>query len=87
MDSSCLTCIQEKSRADLFLPELFWMDLIIENPLDAEINVSNVTLVVNENLASADDFIEVEVVKEVTLGPHASTSVRVPPIRRSLFNH
>jgi hypothetical protein len=67
-------------RSDFFLPELFWMDLIMENPLDAEINVSNVTLVVNENLASAGDFLEVEVIKDVTLGPHASTSVRVPPI-------
>ena len=49
----------------------------MENPLDAEINVSNVTLVVKENLALADDFVEVEVIKEVTLGPRASTSVRV----------
>ncbi|KIM47871.1 hypothetical protein M413DRAFT_211893 [Hebeloma cylindrosporum] len=60
--------------------ELFWMDLIMQNPLDAEINLSNVTLVVNENLsnpASADDFIEVEVIKEVTIGPQASISVPI----------
>lgn len=51
----------------------------MQNPLDAEINLSNVTLVVVEgdNLKSEslDDAIEVEVIKEVTLGPKASTSV------------
>lgn len=65
------------------------MDLIMQNPLDAEINLSNVTLVVNENLSnptSVDDFIEVEVIKEVTIAPQSSTSVRAPPIRRGLFN-
>jgi len=56
----------------------------MQNPLDAEINLSNVTLVVNEDLsnpASAGDFIEVEVIKEVIIGPHSSTSVRALPIR------
>lgn len=77
------------SNTDLLLPELFWMDLIIRNPLDAEINLSNVTLLVKENVsnpASTDDFIEVEVVKEVTIGPQSSILVRAPPIRRDSFN-
>jgi len=78
------------SSTDLLLLELFWMDLIMQNPLDAEINLSNVTLVVNENWsnsASADDFIEVEVIKDVTIGPQSSISVRVPLIGVYLTNH
>lgn len=75
---------------NLLLPELFWIDLKMQNPLDAEINLSNVTLVVNENLSnpsSADDFIEVEVIKEVTISPQSSISVRVPPIKVYSTNH
>jgi hypothetical protein len=78
------------SSTNLPLPELFWMDLIMQNPLDAEINLSNVTLVVNGHLsdpASADDFIEVEVIKEVTIGPQSSISVRVPAIKVYSTNH
>jgi len=78
------------SSTDLLLLELFWMDLIMQNPLDAEISLSNVTLVVNENWsnsASADDFIEVEVIKDVTIGPQSSISVRVPLIGVYLTNH
>jgi hypothetical protein len=53
----------------------------MQNPLDAEINLSNVTLLVVEtdNLKSGslDDAIDVEVIKEATLGPKASISVSV----------
>lgn len=64
--------------------ELFWMDLCMQNPLDAEVNLTNVTLVITESGSTAsespddievDDYVEVEVIKNVILGPKASTSV------------
>lgn len=63
----------------LYHSELFWMDLVMQNPLDAEINLTNVTLVVTatdpSTSALPDDFVEVEIIKEITLGPKASISV------------
>lgn len=51
----------------------------MQNPLDAEINLTNVTLVVTatdpSTSALPDDFVEVEIIKEITLGPKASISV------------
>ncbi|KAF8973873.1 ER-golgi trafficking TRAPP I complex 85 kDa subunit-domain-containing protein [Flammula alnicola] len=61
--------------------KLFWIDLIMQNPLDAEINLSNVTLIVQETQLSGsdsiDDFVEIEVIKEVTLAPKASSLVPI----------
>ncbi|KDR85341.1 hypothetical protein GALMADRAFT_234163 [Galerina marginata CBS 339.88] len=61
--------------------ELFWVDLIMQNPLDAEISLSNVTLMVqgpdSSNSSPVEDFIEVEVIKEVTLGPKELISVPI----------
>ncbi|KJA29295.1 hypothetical protein HYPSUDRAFT_176107 [Hypholoma sublateritium FD-334 SS-4] len=61
--------------------ELFWMDLAMLNPLDAEINLTNVTLVITatdpSTSALPDDFVEVETIKEITLGPKASISVPI----------
>ena len=58
---------------------MFWVDLIMKNPLDAEVSLSNVTVVVQEKSpsegTSLSDFVEVETFKEVTLGPKATTSV------------
>lgn len=52
----------------------------MSNPLDAEINLSNISLVVREkNKPHSDtigDLVDVEVIKEVTLGPKESISVR-----------
>jgi len=48
------------------------------NPLDAEINLSNITLVVAEvgsDFGPIEEFVEVEVIKEVTLAPKESISV------------
>ena len=61
--------------------ELFWVDLVVQNPLDAVINLSNVTLVVQESdpssSARVEDLVEVEVIKEVTIGPKEAITVRV----------
>ncbi|KAF9475629.1 hypothetical protein BDN70DRAFT_883515 [Pholiota conissans] len=61
--------------------ELFWVDLIMKNPLDAEVRLSNVTLVVtvvgDSSTYSFDDDAQVEVIKEVILGPKASVLVPI----------
>jgi trafficking protein particle complex subunit 8 len=45
--------------------ERFWVDVVLRNPLDAEVNLSNVTLVIKEDgsLASGESaVVDVEVV-------------------------
>lgn len=68
---------------DYSILDLFWVDVIMKNPLDAEVSLSNVTVVVQEKSPSEgtiiSDFVEVEVIKEVTLGPKATTSVSRMP--------
>lgn len=58
----------------------------MQNPLDAEITLSNVTVVVQENSGSEsspiDEFVEVEVITEVSIGPKASCSVSSPVFHR-----
>jgi hypothetical protein len=64
-----------------FLPETFFVDLVLRNPLDAELNLSNVTIVVKEShsddASSSKSFLDVEVVEDVTLGPRESRTVRL----------
>jgi trafficking protein particle complex subunit 8 len=51
-----------------FVPELFWVDLVLQNPLDTEVNLSNLTLIVQASHSDpTDDSVEVEIIKEVTL--------------------
>ena len=58
------------------------MDLAFYNPLDVEITVSNLTVVVKEatsqEVESRQDFIETEVVDEITLGSHETRTVCLP---------
>ncbi|KAG6818052.1 hypothetical protein H0H87_009207 [Tephrocybe sp. NHM501043] len=61
--------------------ERFWVDLVVRNPLDTEVNLSNLTLTVRE--ADAKDpspstsFIEVEVIDDVVLGAKESRTVPI----------
>ncbi|CAA7259922.1 unnamed protein product [Cyclocybe aegerita] len=61
--------------------ELFWVDLALRNPLDADINLTNVTLLVRQTGDKDDvsqlDFVEVEVIDEVSLGPRESITVSI----------
>lgn len=69
----------DMNYTDHAIVDLFWVDLIMKNPLDAEVSLSNVTVVVQEKSplegSTVRDFVEVETIKEVTLGPKATTSV------------
>ncbi|KAJ7932534.1 ER-golgi trafficking TRAPP I complex 85 kDa subunit-domain-containing protein [Mycena leptocephala] len=61
--------------------ETFFVDLVLRNPLDAELNLSNVTIVVKEShsddASSSKPFLDVEVVEDVTLGPRESRTVPI----------
>lgn len=52
------------------------MDLVLQNPLDTEVNLSNLTVIVQtSHTDSTEDFVEVEIIKEVTLGAKETSSV------------
>ncbi|KAJ7706314.1 ER-golgi trafficking TRAPP I complex 85 kDa subunit-domain-containing protein [Mycena rosella] len=61
--------------------ETFYVDLVLRNPLDAEVNLSNVTVVVqdshSETASTSQSFLEVEVVEDVTLGPRESRTIPI----------
>ena len=58
------------------LPELFWVDLVLQNPLDTEVNLSNLTLILQtSHIDSTDDSVEVEIIKEVILGAKETSCV------------
>ncbi|KAF8913001.1 ER-golgi trafficking TRAPP I complex 85 kDa subunit-domain-containing protein [Gymnopilus junonius] len=61
--------------------ELFWVDLFLHNPLDTEVNLSNITLAVQEldpsGSAQVEDLVEVEVINDVVLGSKESVTVPV----------
>ncbi|KAG5340621.1 hypothetical protein C0989_001063 [Termitomyces sp. Mn162] len=61
--------------------EVFWVDLVLRNPLNTEINLSNVTVTVQEcsaqDLSSPTSFVEVEVINDIVLG---AKELRTVPI-------
>ncbi|TFY57186.1 hypothetical protein EVJ58_g7180 [Rhodofomes roseus] len=61
--------------------EYFWVDLGMRNPLDVEVNLSGLSIVVREasslDASSMPDFVEVEVVDGVTLGPREYRTIPV----------
>ncbi|KAJ7492750.1 ER-golgi trafficking TRAPP I complex 85 kDa subunit-domain-containing protein [Mycena latifolia] len=61
--------------------ETFYVDLVMRNPLDAEVNLSNLTVVVqdshSENGSTSQSFLDVEVVQDVILGPRQSRTVPI----------
>lgn len=72
----------------MFHTESFWVDLVLCNPLDVEVNLSNLTVAVEESepdgSSSSKGGIEVEVAEEVILGPRESRTVSLTanPISR-----
>ncbi|KZT72776.1 hypothetical protein DAEQUDRAFT_749133 [Daedalea quercina L-15889] len=61
--------------------EYFWVDLGIRNPLDVEVNLSGLSVIVREASSSdhstTPDFVEVEVVDGITLGPREYRTIPV----------
>jgi hypothetical protein len=64
----------------IVLPETFWVDLAVRNPLDAEVNLSNLTLVVqdvNESqpFGESHSLVDVDIIEDVVLAPRESRTV------------
>ncbi|KAJ7103664.1 ER-golgi trafficking TRAPP I complex 85 kDa subunit-domain-containing protein [Mycena belliarum] len=61
--------------------ETFYVDLVLRNPLDAEVNLSNVTVVVqdsnSENASTSQSALDVEVIENVILGPRQSRTIPI----------
>ncbi|KAJ7654956.1 ER-golgi trafficking TRAPP I complex 85 kDa subunit-domain-containing protein [Mycena polygramma] len=61
--------------------ETFFVDLVLRNPLDVEVNLSKVTVIVeetpSENASTSKSFLDVEVVEDITLGPRESRTVPI----------
>ncbi|KAJ7596891.1 ER-golgi trafficking TRAPP I complex 85 kDa subunit-domain-containing protein [Mycena floridula] len=61
--------------------ETFWVDLVLRNPLNVEVNLTNLTVVVQDSSvdgsSSSTSFVEVEVVDDVMLG---AKETRILPI-------
>ncbi|KAI0348507.1 hypothetical protein BDW22DRAFT_1350734 [Trametopsis cervina] len=61
--------------------EPFWFDLVLRNPLNVEINLSRLSLVVRDAKSAGDestlDYIEVEVLDDVTLGAKETRTIPV----------
>jgi hypothetical protein len=61
------------------LLEIFCIDLVLRNPLDAEVNLSKLTIVVRESepedASSSKSHLDIEVLEDVTLSPRESRTV------------
>ena len=62
------------------LAETFWVDLAIRNPLDVDVTLSSLTIMVreapvNEGAGDHPEFVQVEVVDDIQLGAKESRTV------------
>ncbi|KAJ6574977.1 ER-golgi trafficking TRAPP I complex 85 kDa subunit-domain-containing protein [Mycena capillaripes] len=61
--------------------ETFFVDLVLRNPLDAEVNLSNVTIVAEESrsddASTSKSFLDVEIVEDIVLAPRESRTVPI----------
>jgi len=63
--------------------ETFWIDLVVRNPLDAELSLANLTLVVRHVDGSrpeseSDPLVDVDIIEDVVLAPQETRTVRFP---------
>jgi hypothetical protein len=61
--------------------EVFWLDLVLNNPLNVEVNISNLTAIVREDperdAVESVELTEVEVVPDLILGANEVYTVSV----------
>jgi hypothetical protein len=74
-------CELNKYLTDIPSPEVFWVDLVIRNPLDAEVNLSKLTVIMGEapshDAEPTKTFVEVDVIDDVVLGARETRTVGV----------
>ena len=66
--------------------EAFWVDLVVHNPFNAEVNLSDLTIIVTGHSAGREwtqDLVDVEVLGEIVLDPKETRTVNIV----GLFNH
>ncbi|KAG6878643.1 hypothetical protein C0993_001166 [Termitomyces sp. T159_Od127] len=62
--------------------EIFWVDLVLRNPLNTEVNLSNLTVIVEgsnvqDTSASTISCVEVQVISDIVLGAKESQDVSI----------
>ncbi|KAJ7125714.1 ER-golgi trafficking TRAPP I complex 85 kDa subunit-domain-containing protein [Mycena crocata] len=61
--------------------EIFYVDLVLRNPLDAELSLSNLTIIVqasnSEDASPSESFLDVEIVEDVTFGPRELRTIPI----------
>ncbi|KAF9462100.1 ER-golgi trafficking TRAPP I complex 85 kDa subunit-domain-containing protein [Collybia nuda] len=57
------------TKDNALVNDVFWVDLVLQNPLDTEVNLSNVTILVQTSNTgpSQEDFLEVGIIDDVVL--------------------
>lgn len=80
-------------NGDIIVGETFWVDLVIRNPLDAELNLANLTLVVQDIHGSqpegdSDPLVDVDIIEDVVLTPRETRTVpfAITPQHSSTFH-
>ena len=71
------------------ISEMFWVDLVLKNPLDVEVSLSSLTITLRESCSTDEDthdFVQAEVVDEVALGAKDTRTVRVEACSSFLDN-
>jgi hypothetical protein len=66
--------------------EQFWVDLVVHNPFNAEVNISNLTVVFTGLSASSEwtpDLVDVDILDEIVLGSKETRTVNI----LGLFDH
>ncbi|KAI0800868.1 ER-golgi trafficking TRAPP I complex 85 kDa subunit-domain-containing protein [Fomes fomentarius] len=67
--------------AQAAVDETFWVDLVVRNPLEVEVSLSSLTVTVSEASSIDDDtpqdFIEVEIIEEITLGARDTRTIPI----------
>jgi len=67
------------SFAEMYV-EPFWVDLVVHNPFNTEVHLSNLTLVVTGLPTSSEwdsDFVDVEILDEIVLDPKETRTVNI----------
>ena len=59
--------------------EIFWVDLVVKNPLDVEVALSALTIRVRDGTSpdAVPDFVEVERIDDVILGARDTRTVTI----------
>lgn len=65
-------------------PETFWLDVVLRNPLNVEVEIADLTFhVVHQDggdTRPADSFVDIETLDSLMLDPTETRTVHLPPV-------